>query len=604
MATNKNSGAALVKVRSAAKVSGLAKKVFSPGVTAFTAAQITADFRLAFQTAGIDLPLSVLIPLDAGQMILAGGVFVSDLNQGKTILQSASPLAMSISGLTNLLSDLGILDPQFADFAALGSNGLIAIASGGANVLADIGCVLSLVAVVGDLGSDFGGSYAAAKSSAFKALNTGIKAYLNPQIAYATSQVVAFQKGQLNPFDLISNVALNSPALFKNFFPDLATYFPNWISETITGYGESSGMFSSQDDAERKSFIALATTKKQIETVLIQKYVTTPMQEFIKDQISSKCISLKALSVIGMIMATATGEAPVIGFDFDIISVCAGLGLTPSILGDDWVFEGGASHEDVFQGDNFDPNSMLPYAPLTLKPAVTGASTGGLVINGKTQLTAADKANLDYAAALKEFQYQLYLADKNGDVEGLCKNNEAVALMKNWAVIDITPTWGPLSQEPIGMALKAGCIPISLQPWFEYAAAQYVGRAPPGQSLIKTNGRAANTQFFKKNFNPQQYIDYVQKYYLIDLSNYWKCLQCLSTMRKSKILKDDALALSVWGDLDEIQALFKKVYAFVIAKNLNKNAQKNVASYIGTTPDKLAARLDTAGNKVFYQKAG
>lgn len=597
------------KVRSGAQASGFAKKIFSAGNSKYSTAQgalsVTQGMRTAFALAGITLPKGAVITLDMAQMILAGGVFVDDVQKGASIAQCATPATIAVSGAVDLLSQVGLLDKQWADFASLGINAALAISSYGTDVLADIGTVLALIKVVGDLKTDFGGSAKAAKADAVSNLVAYVHSIFDPEIAYAASQISLYNQGQLNPFDLIANIALNSPDEFKDFFPDLASYFPNWANELITSTTVNSGLFSSKTDVEKFTFIRLITTKQQVENVLIKKYIVDPMQQYAKDQISSTCISLKALSVLSMLLATATGQAVQIGFDFNVVTACIMLGVTPSILGDDWVFEGGKSHLEVFGDADFDPNSMLPYTPLTLPEAGNTLSIGGLVINGKPQISAADQKILNYRNNLKNFQYAMYSADKNGDMDSLAQNPEGMALLKEWATIQITPTWDSTSREPLGMQAKPGVMPISVQPWFDYAFAQTVGRPPP-QPVQPTNlvgTRIQNDPTIKVG-DVNQYIDYVQKNYTIDLSNYWKSLQVLNTMKASNLFKDDPQEFDVWGDLQEIQDLFKSVYSFVLAKNINIAAQNNVASYIGTTSDKLGSRLDSAGNKVFFTKAG
>lgn len=598
---------AYTKVRNAAQASGLAKKIFGSGNGGMTTLQITSSMRTAFALVGITLPKGANITLDMAQMILAGGVFVNDVETGASIASCASPAAIAVSATVDLLSQIGWLDPQYADFASLGINLTLAITSYGTNVIADIGTIIALIKVTGDLKRDFGGDAKKAKKAAADSLISGIHAIFDPEIAYASTQIALYNAGQLNPFDLIANVALNAPDEFADFFPSLKTYFPTWGVMTLTSTGTSKGWTSSKTDVESITFVRLLTTKQQIENILIKKYLINPMQQYAKDQISDTCISLKALSVLSMLLSTATGQAVAIGFDFDIVSACVMLGVTPSILGDDWLFEGGLSHEAAFNGTTFDPDSMLPYTPVTLQEAGTVNSTGGLVINGVAQLSDADKKVIDYRNKLKAFQFAMYQADKLGNMDALAQNPEGAALLKEWATIDITPTWDDTSREPLGMSPKTGAIPISFQPWFDYDVAQTVGRKPPPEPVQPANlvGSRLNTAHVDIKYdNVQQYIDYVKQYYTIDLSNYWKSLQTLQVMRSSNLFKDDPEEFDVWGDLDAIQDLFKKVYTFVLAKNMNRTAENNVATYLGTTSDKLGVRLDSKGNKVYFIKAG
>lgn len=585
---------ALQNVRAGAKTSGLAKKVFSQGADAMTTAELTQNIRGLLLASGIQVPQTALIGLDGAQMILAGGVFVDDIAAGATIFQAANPLALTISGTVSLLADVGLLDPQFADFASLGVNAVMAIASGGANILADIGAVIALINVTKDLGHDFFGNSDAAKAGAMSALHSAVHNIMSPEVSNAVNQIADFNRGTQNPFDMIGAIALDSPDLFANFFPDLAVMFPTWMTVTVTATTTSIGWFSDKSDTEISTFKRLITNKEQVESVLINKYLAAPMQDYFRDAMPSRNISLKSLSILSMILSSTPGGDVLMDLNFDIIAAMRSLGITPAILGDDWLFKGGFSHTKNF-GADFDPDSELPYTPLTLRPAnVVVGSSSGVVINGLETESAEQKADRDYAKNLKEFQYNMMLSDQLGDIDTLCNNPEGLALLKEWAKITVIPTWNANSLEPQGFYLKPQSVPISKQPWFDLRTA--VELLPLYKESLITH---PNSPY---DLESDQYYKYVKQNYSIDVSDYWKCLSVLKVMEKANLFQDKENILSLYGDPDGIQDGFKKVYTFILAKNMNLIARNNVADYLGIEFNSLRSRQSSQGTLYFYEK--
>jgi hypothetical protein len=577
----------LQALRGTAQAKSLGKALFSPGASsAMNDAQIASAIHGLIRLSGLPVPESVNISLDGAQMLLAGGVFVTDLNTGATLAQCASPLALTIGGLTSLMSDLGILDDQFADFASLAVNGILAISSGGVNILADIGAVIALIQCIGDAVKDLFGDHDAAVAQAKQALGQAVHAFIDPQIAYGAQQISLYNQGRLNVFDLIGNIALNAPYVFPNYFPGLACYFPSQII-TISVTRTSDGLFGSSSDTESYSFKELVISRIAIQDVLIQQYLIQPMQGF-EAQHGTNCISLRALSVLALILQLGGRSDFVIGYDFDVLTALRSLGITPGILGDTWLFQGlsdSRAQNGIDETPQFDPDSMLPYLPRTLPAAMVPPNQpeyAQITYNGEPaqpQMTAQVK----YAQNLKAFQQDLIIADQGGFIDDLYANPEARAMMQDWAKIWVKPSWADdgSTQEPLNLLLKQGSTPISQQPWFVF------------------DGPA--THYTK------QVDQYIRSNYVIDLSDYWKCLSTLNTMLKANLFADPSsqARLYAMGAVDNIDALYKSAHLFFLAKNINLIAQNNVAGYIGApNGSSLQKAYDTLGNPTYTVKQG
>jgi hypothetical protein len=431
----------LSKIRAGAKATGLFKKIFSSGnsvySTASGAAQLSGSLRSIAKLSGANIPQSTLITLDVAQAFLAGGALVNDVSEGAKIFQCVGDGASAMAGVANLLVDLGIGDKTLGDTAGLISSASMVIASGGANVLADISTVINLINFASDMEGVFGGDAQAAKAAAYKGLNSAVHAYVNTQISFASKEAADYSAGKLNFFDFIGDIGLNSPLAFPKFFPDLVSYFPSWTTITFTAHGESGGWFGSQSDTETYSLKQLRITGSDLKAAILDKFLVQPSQEFESFFTITPNITIEALSVIAMLLSTGTKGASKVTPKFDVLSACMMLGVTPYILGDSWVFKG----YDRNETDLKSWKSTLPYPPLTLPFSKYPAQTG-LTINGKIYRTPAETAQQKNADDLKNFQIYLQTLDQNGDIETLVQIPEALAILKRWARL----TFGNLSR--------------------------------------------------------------------------------------------------------------------------------------------------------------
>lgn len=612
-------------VRKTAADAGLYRKLFTQGANGVSPAQITMAMKQVLLAAGVQLPEGVTIGLDAAQIILAGGAFAKDLARGASTLQCVGDITTGIAGVTDLLSTLGLLDPQVSDFVSLGSNLALALASGGTNLLADLGVVLSLINVIGDLGNDLFGSQAAAEKQAKANLAKAIQAVVTPEIQAAAKLVTDYTAKRIGVFDLIGGIGAQSPIEFATLFPALATYLPSWVAIPLKGQGVSSGLFSSKTATETATIFQPLIDKKQLQDAVLEEYLIKPMIPFESFKTVAPVISIRAISVLSMLLSTGTKGDVQIGFDSNVVGYLRGLGLTPSQLGDDWLFKGLQRGEN----DIADWANHLPYPPLTL-PYVRPVSSG-VESNGIDFLSASQKAQNLTAAQVSALQLKMQSLDQAGDIESLLAIPEAVAMLTAWAKIHVAPVIYTaddyaadlreyqLKKSQIQVELNAAQKAIAGAPINKVTvnglnkeiAALTPPRTPIGEiTNFKLVGKSITTQPWY-NPNPdtdpatpsgKQFWAYVHANYALDLSDYWKCLGTLSALRSSNLMADDTDLSGYQGSLDDIEAQFQETYSFFVAKQMNVLARANLAKNLKVPVGTLQSRYDSKNNLIFYSK--
>ncbi len=593
-APQSDSAKRLQTIRQVANQTKFARKVFTQGVTGLTGAQVLGEFKAILEIAGIKPTKELTITLDVVQVILAGGAFVPGLGNSVSIFSSANPGTAAIGAVTQLLVDLDIVPSEVSDYVMLGVNVALVISSGGTNILAHIGLIISVINVSQHIEGDIFGSEDAAKTLALKAIRDWEMNQYGAQYKKASAALREYSQGKMTYFDLIGTIALDSPVRFKDFFPELAIYFPSWLSTEYVAWGEHCGVGvgaavgialapaagiaaaafgwgkSCKHVEERKKFIELLTTKQEVKKVLVDKFIVAPMTGFIAERWGTKHISLKAMSVLSMLASIGTeGAQGAVGFDFDVIGFCRVLGLTPAKLGDHWLFEGGFGQTQLMA---FDPERSLPYPPMTLPPG--GFLGGGVVINGKATLTEAEKAQNAYTESLIGLQQLMWVLDQRGDIESLLKIPEARAQLEAWSKWMVYPSWDldqnwtdfskfttqeeRMKFEPVNLILKTGRAPITSQPFFKpFATPLEIDNSPMRE--------------------------YLRQNYLIDLSDYWKGLSVIDQMERSKLFADplDQKFLGLFDDMREIEAQFQEAYGFSVCKTMNLQARQNIQGYLG-----------------------
>ncbi len=599
----------------------LVKAIFAQGNNGLSTLQVTSLISNALKVAGVDVPPGVTITLSAAQVIIAGGAIANDFEEGVSTLQCVGDIAFGLNGLANLLSQLGILPPVVSDFAGLAGNLTMVIGSGGANILADIGAVLSLIACIADVGDALFGSSAAAEASAKNAIAQALKATAGLEISDATRILHNFSTGQINMFDMIGDIAMRDPEAFASVFPGLAILFPTWFNINLTVTGTSSGLFSDTTATQSAVIQKLITNRTQIQSVLIENYLTKPMQDFESFETIAPIISLEAISVLALIMQTGAKKDITINYNFNVIGAMRGLGVTPSILGDDWLFKGLMRNEKDLGDGSWE--HTLPYPPITL-PLVK-PSGSSLVVNNKPVFTQSQIIQNQKAASLIALQKKMQALDKAGDINGLLQIPEAVAMLKRWANFSMTPTFYTLEQYNSEMfdyknklsSLTTELNSVAGNPNNRLIASQLskeiaalkAPNVPVGEiTNMKLAGNSITTQKwynYKNSVDPitpsgKMFWDYVYKNYTIDLSDYWRVLQTLQKMQTSNLFSDDAEIQAFNGSIDTITLIYKSALGFTMAKNLNIRMRVAIAKQLGISPGQMVSRYDSKGNLIFY----
>lgn len=562
----------LERVRQAAVTSGIFKKIFSAGNSSLTTAQLLSMFKQICQVAGIQVPHDVLITLDTMQLLLAGGAVASDIAVGASLATTVGDSANAVYAGVQLMAELGLVDHTTADVIGLGVNAVLVVSSAGANVGADIGLMLSIMVCEMDyVASTEATDPQVLKAWVWNTVNKAVADYatknLKPQYDHAADLLAQYKSGKLNYFDAIADVAIQAPYAFKGFFPGLASYFPSWITDTLTATASSTSQSEFNAfftpykvlmgaDAQTaytenatlvRQFSKVVTTKQQVESVLFNVVLAKPMQEFEKYFSVSNGISLHAMSVLLMVLSMLNPKQGAVsaGTDFSVFNICALLGLTPSILGDTWVFKGFLKNE----AEPSDWKSTLPYPPLTEK-YVPAPHTGGVIINGHVNLSANQATQKAAHDTLVAKQIAMQKLDEAGDMETLLQIPEARALLKRWATLR-TPT--PLAQSAAEKAVR---------------------------DSIASVGAVA----------PKK----------IDFSDYWKGLSATQQMLKANLFSDEKSLILDFGDLDAILERVDRVYTFVLYKTLNRLALKSIAAGTGIPANRLQPRIASNGAVSYY----
>jgi hypothetical protein len=350
------------------------------------------------------------------------------------------------------------------------------------------------------------------------------------------------------------------------------------------------------------------------------------MEPFESFKTVAPVISIEALSVLALIMSTGTSGDCKVPFNFDILSYMNLLSITPSVLGDDWLFKGLQRNEN----DIADWASHLPYQPLTM-PMVQPVSSSGIEVNDEPYFTPAQIAQNAQAAQLVALQTQMQALDEAGDIDSLMQIPEAVAMLKQWASFHVDPifyTVADFQDDQLAYTQKLSMLQSQLaqvtasgnDPTLETTQTATIQKeiadlvapsTPVGEiTNMKLTGQSITTQSWyspSMSTDPaspdgQTFWNYVYQNYTLDFSDYWKCLNVLKTMQASDLFSDMENVLDKFGSITTIETRFQPAYAFVLQKQLNLNARKILAANLGIPYSQLGSRYDSQGNIIFYQK--
>lgn len=353
------------------------------------------------KSAGINVPKGVVVTADMAQIIVSGGAFISDLNQGLGLSSFALPTAELLQASIDLLGQIGWLDPKSpaAQLLTLGSDVAMVVATGGVNILADLKLAVDLIQ---DL---FGQPDAQALA------NQSLSQFMSKRRAAQTDALSEnfkeYHEGTLSVFGLMGKIAEESPDYFQNYFPDQSKFFPvGYI--TFTQSATTSGLANSnvQTAYAQTTIKSLYKNDHQtIENILWNQFVNPLLLMYKKlqdSQTQNNKMSVRNLALLSL-MPPYINEFPE---NFDMSPMLKKLMLTPNDLGEQVI------------------SKFLSASSKTISPAITynGVDT---YVGGSTSI------------ALNPQQTQLMQADKLGRIDIVLQNQQAAQYISNWA----TPAW-------------------------------------------------------------------------------------------------------------------------------------------------------------------
>lgn len=192
------------------------------------------------RAAGVPIPKGVDVAVATGQAIMAGGALVDGIEAGVSIGADIAGSINLIGDVLNVFELCGLVDPNSPPAKACNFIGALAlvIACGGVNVLADLALVLDIISTIFSEQAKVEAEHkqidqAALGRAATLARNINRDAfknwYANKTGLEATTAAVQFgdyHTGKISVFQMMGNVAEQSPDLFTNYFPNLKSFFP------------------------------------------------------------------------------------------------------------------------------------------------------------------------------------------------------------------------------------------------------------------------------------------------------------------------------------------------------------------------------------------
>lgn len=454
----------------------LGKALFTKNsASKITPAQITNLLR----TAGINVPPSVVITADVAQLIMAGGMIISNIDKAASLRAYGSPTSLAIQASVELLTVCGLVDPKSPMIQILkyGAETSAVISSAGTNVAADISFALdsyqqiskstrgkllgaletsSPLGLVGASVDEFifGGNrlkdltanlqVTADEQAKLKVLSTFQNAQ-NAQVTKAGAALLKYQTGQSSVFQYMGTVAEQSPLVFYNYFPELKVFLPpHFIKLSVTDrlqYNQSGGMFN------------LATKSYDIRGGYSQTFDTSA--QYSRDEIIDAIVDyflsngqiynqINSLQQAGFNIVSKDNYYPEnrismgdlaalslfppyfekIDSTLNIAQALKNIGLTPYDMGYQFI-EDMKTNYDIFP---------------ELKNIV--AQTPTITFNGIDYFTStqsAIKKGLDSKQMLVD---QLTAWDQSGDIQNMAANATGQAMLKKWG-----DSWGAMVTE-------------------------------------------------------------------------------------------------------------------------------------------------------------
>lgn len=232
------------------------------------------------KAAGIDVPPSIQITADVAQIIMAGGMIATDVAQGARIAAYGAPTASAVQAAISILELLGLVDARSSvvQIGSYAGEAYAAFSAFGADVYADVALVLDTFNQISKSTRPrkeawleffgFGIGFSAvdefffgkdrlpdltaqlqntadvlAKNSVYAEMNRIQKS----QVTKSSIALLQYQAKKISVFEFMGEVAEESPEVFYNYFPDLKVFLPPHLLQISVSneikYEQSGGIF-------------------------------------------------------------------------------------------------------------------------------------------------------------------------------------------------------------------------------------------------------------------------------------------------------------------------------------------------------------------------
>lgn len=227
--------------------------------------------------AGVPVPKGVVVGCDVAQIIMAGGAFVTAAETASTISSYSIPVLAALSAVMDILSVTGAIDAKspMAQGITLGIDVGLVVSSMGANVLADIKLGIDLTADI--LSANISGKLQAESSQTLSAFLTSRR---TGQVGAAEKTFADYTSGKMSVFQLIGQVAEESPDIFLNYFPSLKQFVPTQLLTSCVTSSGSTLFGGSQSYTQCSSWRSIFYDKWNIQSAILQGYVDPWIKPF------------------------------------------------------------------------------------------------------------------------------------------------------------------------------------------------------------------------------------------------------------------------------------------------------------------------------------
>lgn len=523
-------------------------KLFTSGNLMLAPSAISSILR----TAGIPVPKGVEVSLESAQILMAGGQIVSNVETGASIGSYVTPVGAAVEATLKLGEAIGWLDSKSPAVQAveLGLDLALVVAGGGLNVLADIKLVFDVVANI----QASANAAEVVKGEANSLLQKFIYSRQKPQRDALAVNYAKYQNGQMSVFELMGAVAIQSPDLFPNFFPQLQAFMPAEILHVCALAGESTLFGGYRDYTACTDIKTTMATKGTVQNAILQAYVFNPLLPFYdldkasidhdsllkygfpkESGINSHANPVHRISTHSLaLLSMFPPYIDFIGKDFNIVPILQSLDLTPSDI------EGSPLFDEINYGYFGGASDFFPKAPLN-----SDAYKGNYISSDSTYYGAEPQGVQVVVDDSKLRQYAMQNPDPNKDLEQKI---------------------------------------LDLDNWREFDSSSKLMSIPQSYKIIREWGVLPDLP--SQDEKPQW------RY----MSNYWASLSLLEKIRKDKFFNDISQNLpdmaQYLNKFDDFQTKHRELQFKIVGRKLNFLAKMRIAKFLNTTVNNISQLND------------